>query len=142
MIFFICDIYKLYIDLNNRLLLRNYSFLRDRLFSRNTLETALLPLNNVSVNGSLVKRLFNTSNLLFKKIKSENLIAKIPSIAIAMGSACTSETMEPSHVLKAMGLCDEDVFSSVRFSIGKQTTEKEIGDTIVSFTKAIAELRS
>jgi cysteine desulfurase len=104
---------------------------------RTKLEQHLCDLPQVFINGSTKHRLFNTTNLSFKGIRSENIISKIPTIAVAMGSACTSALPEPSHVLKSMGLSDEDIFSSVRFSLGKYTTENEINETIEKFKKII-----
>ena len=78
------------------------------------------------VNGSIKNRLPNTSNILFPGLKAASLITKIPNIAVATGSACSSALPEPSHVLKAMGLSDEEAYSSVRFSIGRSTTQQDI----------------
>jgi cysteine desulfurase len=104
---------------------------------RTGLEQALCDLPNVFINGSAKHRLFNTTNICFHGIRSETLIGKLPNIAVAMGSACTSAIAEPSHVLKAMGLSDEDSYSSIRFSLGKYTTEEEIKTVIEAFTKAV-----
>jgi cysteine desulfurase len=97
---------------------------------RDELEKNLLTLGNVFVNGvskhTQVFRLPNVTNLCFKGIKADTLIAKIPDIAVSTGSACTSAIPEPSHVLKAMGLSDEMAYSSIRFSLGKFTTKEEI----------------
>jgi cysteine desulfurase len=103
---------------------------------RAKLEQRLCALPEVSVNGNL--RLYNTSNITFRGIRSETMIRQIPNIAVAMGSACTSALPEPSHVLKAMGLNDEDIYSSIRFSLGKYTTEQEIDEVI----EKISALRS
>ncbi len=108
---------------------------------RTKLEQQICDLENVFINGSTKNRLFNVTNICFQGIRSELLINKISNIAVAMGSACTSAIAEPSHVLKAMGLTDEDSYSSIRFSLGKYTTEKEIDETIEAFTKAVNELR-
>jgi cysteine desulfurase len=108
---------------------------------RTKLEQYMCDLGNVFINGSTKHRLFNTTNIAFHGIRSESLINKIPHIAVAMGSACTSAIAEPSHVLKAMGLSDEDSYSSIRFSLGKYTTEEEINETIESITNAVKQLR-
>lgn len=108
---------------------------------RTKLEQYLCDLGNVFINGSTKHRLFNTTNIAFHGIRSESLINKISHIAVAMGSACTSAISEPSHVLKAMGLSDEDSYSSIRFSLGKYTTEQEINETIESITNAVKQLR-
>lgn len=108
---------------------------------RTKLEQQLCDLGNVFINGSTKHRLFNVTNITFQGIRSETLIKRIPTIAIAMGSACTSAVAEPSHVLKAMGLSDEDSYCSVRFSLGKYTTEAEIDETIKIVSKAVKESR-
>ena len=108
---------------------------------RTRLEQLLCELPNVFINGSTKHRLFNTTNITFQGIRSESLIGKIPNIAVAMGSACTSAIAEPSHVLKAMGLSDEDSYSSIRFSLGKYTTEEEIKEVIEKVSSVITELR-
>lgn len=109
---------------------------------RTRLEQFLCDLPHVFINGSTRHRLYTTTNICFHGIRSESLIGKIPHIAVAMGSACTSAVAEPSHVLKAMGLSDEDSYGSVRFSLGKYTTEEEIIETIESVTNAVKELRN
>jgi cysteine desulfurase len=108
---------------------------------RTKLEQFLCDLENVFINGSTKNRLFNTTNITFQEIRSEDLITKIPNIAVAMGSACTSVTAEPSHVLKAMGLTDKDAQSSIRFSFGKYSTDTEITEVIESVTKAVIDIR-
>lgn len=109
---------------------------------RDKLEKELLQTEGVTINGSVKSRLPNTSNFLFKGIKADRFITKIPAVAVAMGSACTSAIVEPSHVLKAMGILDKDAYSSVRFSLGKYTTEKEIDTAVTLVKEAIEKLRS
>jgi cysteine desulfurase len=104
---------------------------------RTRLEQLLTELPNTFINGSTKHRLFNTTNICFQGNRSETIIKKIPNIAVAMGSACTSAVAEPSHVLKAMGLSDEDTYSSIRFSLGKYTTEAEIKEAIETVKKAV-----
>jgi cysteine desulfurase len=101
------------------------------------LEQQFCDLEDVHINGSTKHRLFNTTNIAFLKIRSETLINRIPNIAVAMGSACTSAIAEPSHVLKAMGLSDSDTYSSIRFSLGKYTTAQEIEDAIETISTVI-----
>lgn len=105
---------------------------------RTRLEQFLCELPNVFINGSTKNRLFNTTNICFQGNRSETIINKIPNIAVAMGSACTSAVAEPSHVLKAMGLNDDDSYSSIRFSLGKFTTEEEIKEAIELVIKAVS----
>ncbi len=109
---------------------------------RTKLEQLLCETENVFINGSTKHRLFNTTNITFQGIRSESLINKIPNIAVALGSACTSALAQPSHVLKAMGLNDDDSFSSIRFSFGKYTTEAEINEAISLFRKLLMELKN
>lgn len=108
---------------------------------RTKLEQHLCDLPNVFINGSTRHRLFNVTNITFQGVRSETLINKIPNIALAMGSACTSAIAEPSHVLKAMGMSDEDSYSSVRFSLGKYTTEAEINEVIEIVSRVILEMK-
>ncbi|MBC7862944.1 MAG: aminotransferase class V-fold PLP-dependent enzyme, partial [Bacteroidia bacterium] len=97
---------------------------------RGKLEHQLLDFAGLRINGSTRDRLYNTSNICFKGKKTSEMIVQLRNIAISFGSACTSAKPEPSHVLKAMGMNDEDIFSSIRFSLGKFTTEEEINETI------------
>ncbi len=94
------------------------------------LEHQLLDLPGLRINGSTRHRLYNTSNICFSGLKANTLLSKLKHIAVATGSACTSASAEPSHVLRAMGLSDEDAYSSLRFSLGKYTTAEEIEHTI------------
>ncbi|HXB38894.1 MAG TPA: cysteine desulfurase family protein [Bacteroidia bacterium] len=108
---------------------------------RARLEHQLLDLPMVRINGSTKYRLYNTANICFSGINSAALIPKINSkICVSSGSACTSALAQPSHVLKAMGLSDEDSYSSIRFSLGKYTTEQEIDETIALFKKIISAI--
>lgn len=107
---------------------------------RTKLEQHLCDLSNTFINGSTRHRMFNTTNITFQGIRSETLIKKISGIAVAMGSACTSAIAEPSHVLKAMGLPNDDAYSSIRFSLGKYTTEAEIDMAIELFLETVKEL--
>ena len=109
---------------------------------RTKLEQKLSNLENVFINGTTQNRLFNVSNITFQGIRSEDIIRKIPTIAVAMGSACSSEINEPSHVLKAMGISDEDSYSSIRFSLGKHTTNEEIDETIKTVSEAVRAIRN
>lgn len=97
---------------------------------RTLLEQSLTHQGNVFINGNIKDRLCNTTNLMFKDLKSEEMIKDIRPVAVAAGSACTSAMQQPSHVLKAMGLNDDESYASVRFSLGRFTTEEEINYTI------------
>nr|MBA3900228.1 aminotransferase class V-fold PLP-dependent enzyme [Bacteroidota bacterium] len=100
---------------------------------RDNLENELLKFKGVKINGINTNRLPNTSNLTFANFKADTLISAIKEIAISTGSACTSAIPEPSHVLKAMGLSEEEAFGSIRISLGRQTTAKEIEFVIEAF---------
>lgn len=98
---------------------------------RNKLEKELAKIKDVCINGNIQHRLPNVSNLSFKNINSPELMAKLSKkIAVSSGSACTSASQSPSFVLKAMGLSDEMALSSLRFSLGRFTTDEEIDFTI------------
>ena len=119
----------------------NDSALTSRL--RDKLENALLSLRDVYVNGSKEHRLPNVSNLSFKNVEGQALMMSInKEIAVSSGSACTSASLEPSYVLKALGLDDELAHSSIRFSLGRFTTEEEIDFTIQQVLKAVTQLRA
>jgi cysteine desulfurase len=109
---------------------------------RNKLENALLPLEHVYVNGHRQQRLPHVSNLSFGMIEGQGLIMALQKdIALSSGSACTSASMEPSYVLKAMGVDDELAFSSLRFALGRHTTEEEIDFVVEQVTKTVNKLR-
>ncbi|HWY38328.1 MAG TPA: cysteine desulfurase family protein [Bacteroidia bacterium] len=108
---------------------------------RAKLEHYLLDISGVRINGSTKHRLYNTSNICFTGIKADSIITKINTkICVSSGSACTSALAQPSHVLKAMGLSDEDSYSSIRFSLGKYTTENEIEETIALLKAVVPHL--
>jgi cysteine desulfurase len=105
---------------------------------RNKLENELLKINGAEVNGDRNSRLPNTSNMSFKYINSAEVIANLSDkIALSSGSACTSATHKPSYVLKALGLTDEMALSSLRFGLGRFTTEEEIDFTIRELTNLL-----
>ncbi|MBO9729268.1 MAG: IscS subfamily cysteine desulfurase [Chitinophaga sp.] len=113
------------------------SVLRDRL------ENALLQLEQSYVNGSRTHRLPHTTNLSFKYIESETLMMGFnKNIALSTGSACTSASLEPSYVLKALGLSDDLARASLRFGLGRFTTEEQIDYTIRTITDAVNKTRS
>lgn len=109
---------------------------------RTQLEQALLMVQHAHTNGSIKHRTPNVTNLYFEGVKSEQLIKSLPNIAFSAGSACTSAIAEPSHVLKAMQLPDKEAFSSVRFSLGRFTTQEEITYAIDEIKKAVMKLRA
>jgi cysteine desulfurase len=106
---------------------------------RAKIEHNLLDISGVRINGSTRYRLYNTANICFSSIPADQLISKINhKLCVAAGSACTSALAQPSHVLAAMGLTNDDCYSSIRFSLGKQNTGQEI-DTCISLIKEVIE---
>lgn len=109
---------------------------------RDKLEKSLLALEATSVNGSREHRLPHVSNIVFKYVEGESLMMGFnKNIAVSSGSACTSASLEPSYVLKALGLSDEHAYSSLRFSLGRFTTEEQIDYTIERISSAVLNLR-
>jgi len=109
---------------------------------RDELELALLTLENSFVNGERDHRLPNVSNIRFGGSDSETLMRELSrDIAVSSGSACMSATLEPSYVLKALGLTDELARSSLRFSLGRYTTAEEIQFAVTQFRTAANRLR-
>lgn len=115
---------------------------------RNYLEIELLKIEGTAVNGNIENRLYNTSNILFRGADSDAIIMglsnsdnDLPIIAVSNGSACTSASIEPSHVLIAMGLDEVAAFSSIRFSVGKFNTKKEMDVVINSVKDVVSTLR-
>jgi len=93
---------------------------------RNELQEFLVNTGKVRLNGSVLNRVNNILNVCFVGIEFETIQQFLPNVAMSNGSACTAALIEPSHVLKALGLSDDDAFSSVRFSFGKQNTRTEL----------------
>ncbi len=108
---------------------------------RDHLEKNLLQIEETYLNGHPTQRLPHTTNISFKHIEGEGLMMGIKNIAVSSGSACTSASLEPSYVLKALGLSDELAHSSIRFGLGRFTQPEEIEYTIEYVTKAVAQLR-
>lgn len=105
---------------------------------RNKLEAGLLQFEGSFVNGNIQNRIYNTSNICFPGVNSEQLILALGNISVSNGASCSAVTSAPSHVLKAMGLSDEDALSSIRFSLGRFTTSEEI-DIAVERVLSLAE---
>lgn len=109
---------------------------------RDKLETALLNLEEAYVNGDKEHRLPNVTNISFKYVEGEGLLMGFnKEIALSSGSACTSASLEPSYVLKALGLGDDLAHSSLRFGLGRYTTEEQIDYTIAQVSKTVLKLR-
>jgi cysteine desulfurase len=109
---------------------------------RNRLEGTLLSVEGASVNGSKQYRLPHVTNMSFKYAESEALMMTLSKdIAVSSGSACMSASLEPSYVLKALGLNDNMARGSLRFSLGRSTTKEEIDYAIEKITEAVNQLR-
>ncbi|NOT51299.1 MAG: IscS subfamily cysteine desulfurase [Chitinophagaceae bacterium] len=109
---------------------------------RDKLETELLKLEEAYLNGDKEHRLPHVSNISFKYVEGEGLMMGFnKNIAVSSGSACTSASLEPSYVLKALGLGDDLAHSSLRFGLGRFTTEDQIDYTIEQVTNTVNKLR-
>ena len=116
---------------------------RDRLLKlRNKLETTLEgALDVVQVNGHADKRLAHITNISFGFVEGESLMMALKEIAMSSGSACTSASLEPSYVLKALGVGDDLAHSSLRISMGRWTTEEEVDYASEKIIEAVNKLR-
>jgi len=115
---------------------KRISALRDRLWNQ------ISDMEEIYLNGSLEQSVPNIMNISFNFVEGESLMMSLKDLAVSSGSACTSATLEPSYVLRALGLSDELAHSSIRFSFGRYTTEEDI-DRIVEQTKqAVNKLRA
>ncbi len=109
---------------------------------RDKLENALLGIEEAYLNGDKEHRLPHVSNISFKYVEGEGLLMGFnKNIALSSGSACTSASLEPSYVLKALGLGDDLAHSSLRFGLGRFTTEEQIDYTIEQVTNTVNKLR-
>ena len=109
--------------------------LRDRLYK------GLSEMEETVVNGDMERRIPGNLNISFAYVEGESLMMAIKDVAVSSGSACTSASLEPSYVLKALGRNDELAHSSIRFTIGRFTTQEEIDYTIDLVKKQVAKLR-
>lgn len=108
---------------------------------RDHLEKEILKIEETYSNGSEANRLSHVSNVTIRFLKAEQIMSKLGSIAMASGSACSTGSLEPSHVLLAMGLEKDDAHASLRLSLGRFTTKEEIETSIQLLKKEIALLR-
>jgi cysteine desulfurase len=109
---------------------------------RNKLWNGFKDMEQVFANGSLEQRVAGNLNASFNFVEGESLIMSLKDIAVSSGSACTSASLEPSYVLRALGLEDELAHSSLRFTIGRFTTEEDIDYTIKHVRAAVEKLRA
>ena len=109
---------------------------------RDMLWNGLKDMEEIYLNGDLDQRIPGNLNISFNFVEGESLIMAIKDIAVSSGSACTSASLEPSYVLRALGREDELAHSSIRMTIGKYTTEDEIKHTVELLKNAVTKLRS
>jgi cysteine desulfurase len=109
--------------------------LRDRLWK------GLSQIEEVYINGDLERRVPHNLNVSFNFVEGESLIMAIKDIAVSSGSACTSASLEPSYVLRALGRSDELAHSSIRFSVGRFTTEQDIDFAVDLLKRKVGKLR-
>jgi len=114
---------------------KRLSALRDRL------QSSLLEMEESYLNGNLEHRLPHTANISFKYVEGEGLMMAMKDLAVSSGSACTSASLEPSYVLKCLGLSDDLAHSSIRFGLGRFTTDEEVDFAIEQTKKAVNHLR-
>ncbi len=126
-----CELCRLEMDVDTA----RISKMRDRL------EQELLVIEESYINGNTEHRLPHVSNMSFKYVEGEGLIMGVKNIAVSSGSACTSASLEPSYVLKALGLDDELAHSSLRFGLSRFTTDEEIDYAINHVKEAVNKLR-
>ncbi len=118
--------------------LKKLEKLRDKLINK-----VLKEIPETMLNGSGSKRLVNNVNITFKKIEGESLLLLLndKGVAVSTGSACSSKSLQPSHVLLAIGLKPEDAHGSIRFTLSRYTTEKELQYTVKVLKDAVKKLR-
>lgn len=108
---------------------------------RNRLHDGFKDMEEVYVNGDEFQRIAGNLNISFNHVEGESLMMSLKDLAVSSGSACTSASLEPSYVLRALGRSDELAHSSLRFTIGRFTTEAEVDRAIVDTRKAVEKLR-
>ncbi len=115
---------------------KRMAYLRDKL--RNKLEAEL---DEVYINGTMEHRLPNNLNISFSYVEGESLLMGINDVAVSSGSACTSATLEPSYVLKALGAGDDQAHSSIRFGLGRFNTEEQVDYVAAKVIDVVKKLR-
>jgi cysteine desulfurase len=108
---------------------------------RDYLESELLKIDQTFLNGTPEKRLYNVSNICFRGADADAMIPGLKDIMVSNGSACSSTKVEPSHVLTAMGLSEQDSYSSLRLSLGRFNTREEMDVVIKAIKEVVANLR-
>jgi cysteine desulfurase len=98
-------------------------------------------LDEIFINGSMEHRLPHNLNISFAYVEGESLLMGINDVAVSSGSACTSASLEPSYVLKALGAGDDLAHSSIRFGLGRWSTEEEVGYVVEKLTSVVRRLR-
>lgn len=127
-----CELCRLEMEADTK----RISILRDKL------ETELMKLEEAYINGTTEARLPHVTNISFKHVEGEGLLMGFnKNIALSSGSACTSASLEPSYVLKALGLGDDLAHSSLRFGLSRFTTEEEVDYTIKAISETVLKLR-
>jgi cysteine desulfurase len=110
--------------------------LRDRLYN------GLKDIPEIFINGDMEQRVPHNLNVSFNYVEGESLIMGVKDVAVSSGSACTSASLEPSYVLRALGRSDELAHSSIRMTVGRFTTEEEVDRTIASMKRTVEKLRA
>jgi cysteine desulfurase len=113
---------------------------RIRMLQRRLLD-GLKDMEQVFINGDMERRVPHNLNISFNFVEGESLIMGVKGIAVSSGSACTSASLEPSYVLRALGRSDELAHSSLRITIGRFTTEQEIDEAVALLRDRVAKLR-
>jgi cysteine desulfurase len=108
---------------------------------RDKLLAGIRDMEEVYVNGDLEHRVAHNLNASFNFVEGESLIMGVKELAVSSGSACTSASLEPSYVLRALGRNDELAHSSIRFTLGRFTTEEDIDRTVRIIRERIGKLR-
>ena len=108
---------------------------------RERLLAGFADMEEVVVNGDLEHRIAGNLNISFNYVEGESLMMAISDVAVSSGSACTSASLEPSYVLRALGLTDELAHSSIRFSVGRYSTQKDVDDAIKLVREKVQKLR-
>jgi cysteine desulfurase len=109
--------------------------LRDRLLA------GFADMEEVVINGDLDHRIPGNLNISFNYVEGESLMMAISDVAVSSGSACTSASLEPSYVLRALGLSDELAHSSIRFTIGRYTSKEDVDHTVELVREKVEKLR-